>query len=62
MTGYSPLKNKQILLSPLESKDVYTEFFLTFDNEIITDPIWSFEAGTLIRIPKKSILQEFYNV
>ena len=23
-----------------ESKDVYTEFFLTFDNEIITDPIW----------------------
>ena len=23
-----------------ETKDVYTEFFLTFDNEIITDPIW----------------------
>ena len=23
-----------------ESKDVFTEFFLTFDNEITTDPIW----------------------
>ena len=23
-----------------ESKDIYTEFFLTFDNEIITNPIW----------------------
>jgi hypothetical protein len=23
-----------------ETKDVYTEFFLTFDNEITTDPIW----------------------
>tara|TARA_B100001093_G_scaffold369201_1_gene354157 strand:- start:77 stop:376 length:300 start_codon:yes stop_codon:yes gene_type:complete len=30
--------------------------------DVITDPIWSFEAGTLIRIPKKSILQEFLNV
>ena len=30
--------------------------------DVLFDPIWSFEAGTLIRIPKKSTLQEFLNI
>ena len=47
--GFSGVVNQNIALLDFdysradqtkESKDVYTEFFLTFDNEIITDPIW----------------------
>ena len=30
--------------------------------DVIFDPIWSFKAGTLIRIPKKSTLDEFLNL
>lgn len=47
--GFSGVINQNIALLDFyfskaeetkESKDIYTEFFLTFDNEIITDPIW----------------------
>ena len=30
--------------------------------DVVTDPIWSFKAGVLIRIPKKSTLNEYLNV
>ncbi|MBT6935297.1 MAG: hypothetical protein HN988_02850, partial [Cryomorphaceae bacterium] len=47
--GFSGVINQNIALLDFdyaktnqtkETKDVYTEFFLTFDNELITDPIW----------------------
>lgn len=30
--------------------------------DTITDPIWSFTAGTLIRIPKKSTLEQYLDI
>ena len=47
--GFSGVINQNIALLDFnyskadqskESKDVYTEFFLTLENEIVTDPIW----------------------
>ena len=47
--GFSGSINQDVALLELdysnyvktdESEDIYTEFFLTFENEIITDPIW----------------------
>ena len=30
--------------------------------DTLTDPIWSFVAGTLIRIPKKSTLEQYLDI
>ena len=47
--GFSGVVNQNIALLDFdyskakdieETKDIYTEFFITFDNEIISDPIW----------------------
>lgn len=36
--------------------------FMHRNMDIITDPIWSFTAGTIIRIPKKPTLEKYLGV
>lgn len=36
--------------------------FMHRNMDVITDPIWSFETGTTIRIPKKPTLEQFLGV
>ena len=36
--------------------------FMHRNMDVITDPIWSFKAGTIIRIPKKNVLEKFLGV
>ena len=36
--------------------------FMHRNMDIITDPVWSFTAGTVIRIPKKPTLQKYLGI
>jgi len=36
--------------------------FMHRNMDVITDPIWSFETGTIIKIPKKPTLEKYLGV
>jgi len=36
--------------------------FMHRNMDVITDPIWSFTAGKLIRIPKKTVLEKYLGI